>query len=545
MDPHSIRSLLRCPICTNPLSNPSTLHCGHTICSSHRSCTLHSHPFESARRVDVSLQKIIELVNRHCASDLNVGESRVRVRDEEDSDEEEVSQERPSKRARTETQDDLDNEEEHDLLAHLRSESIRQQTLPRNIPVLPSEPRAQDKFDLFEKELVTELTCEICLSLMYVPVTTPCQHTFCSRCLHRSLDHSEVCPICRQQLPGYAYFQNHPPNQLMLRIILQACPSAYEDRATAIEAEEHNARLNTPIFICNLSFPGMPTLLHFFEPKYRLMLRRCLESPRPSFGMIMSSSASSSSVSSSNLNAGDQIEYGTMLEIRSVQTFPDGRSMVETWGVWRFRILERGLMDGYVVGRIERIDDIPDEEDMGGFEGISSHVELARPSALQRFTSRLASIHSSISSTDSPSNSSSSPASSSNSSLDSAQSFSSSSSPPSSIFLPPSQPSLPLTTRHLVEHCTLFLSQLHTTTTPWVVQRLSYTHGPPPPSDPSDPAFDAATFSFYVGMILPIDDWEKAKLLPVRSVRMRLKMCVWWIEGLRQHWWFERGCIVL
>ena len=47
-------------------------------------------------------------------------------------------------------------------------------------------------------------------------------------------------------------------------------------------------------------------------------------------------------------------EFGTMLEIRSVQMLPDGRSIVETWGSWRFRIMERGTLDGYMVGRIER-----------------------------------------------------------------------------------------------------------------------------------------------------------------------------------------------
>jgi Lon protease-like protein len=47
-------------------------------------------------------------------------------------------------------------------------------------------------------------------------------------------------------------------------------------------------------------------------------------------------------------------DYGTMLEIRSVQMLGDGRSMVETWGAYRFRILERATLDGYMVGRIER-----------------------------------------------------------------------------------------------------------------------------------------------------------------------------------------------
>jgi len=53
-------------------------------------------------------------------------------------------------------------------------------------------------------------------------------------------------------------------------------------------------------------------------------------------------------------DAGGNNDYGTMLEIRSVQMLADGRSMVETWGTYRFRILEREVLDGYMVGRVER-----------------------------------------------------------------------------------------------------------------------------------------------------------------------------------------------
>lgn len=73
------------------------------------------------------------------------------------------------------------------------------------------------------------------------------------------------------------------------------------------------------------------------------MLRRCLESPTQRFGMIMPPK------SASNAN----MDFGTMLEIRAVKMLPDGRSLVHTRGVSRFRILERGTLDGYMVGRIE------------------------------------------------------------------------------------------------------------------------------------------------------------------------------------------------
>ena len=86
-----------------------------------------------------------------------------------DVDDDEDREERPSKRARTMP----DSDDEDDLLAHLRSESARQRTVRHDEPLIPSLPRT---FESFEKELVTELSCEICLSLLYEPVTTPCQH---------------------------------------------------------------------------------------------------------------------------------------------------------------------------------------------------------------------------------------------------------------------------------------------------------------------------------------------------------------------------------
>ncbi|KAE8208459.1 hypothetical protein CF327_g7099, partial [Tilletia walkeri] len=94
-----------------------------------------------------------------------------------------------------------------------------------------------------------------------------------------------------------------------------------------------------------------------YEPRYRLMVRRCLESGNPRFGMVMPARTSSP-------NAPGMYEYGTMLEIRSVQMLPDGRSMIETVGSYRFRVLETGTLDGYSVGRVERIEDVGLEEEM-------------------------------------------------------------------------------------------------------------------------------------------------------------------------------------
>ena len=50
---------------------------------------------------------------------------------------------------------------------------------------------------------------------------------------------------------------------------------------------------------------------------------------------------------------------------------------------------------------------------------------------------------------------------------------------------------------------------------------------------PTDPAL----FSFWVALILPIDDREKAKLLPIKSARLRLMLVVRWIEKLNGEWY--------
>ena len=50
-------------------------------------------------------------------------------------------------------------------------------------------------------------------------------------------------------------------------------------------------------------------------------------------------------------------DYGTMLEIRDIQYFDDGRSVVDTIGGKRFRVLSRGVKDGYNTAKVEYLHD--------------------------------------------------------------------------------------------------------------------------------------------------------------------------------------------
>uniref|UniRef100_A0A4W4GN37 Lon N-terminal domain-containing protein n=3 Tax=Electrophorus electricus TaxID=8005 RepID=A0A4W4GN37_ELEEL len=94
-----------------------------------------------------------------------------------------------------------------------------------------------------------------------------------------------------------------------------------------------------------MAFPTIPCPLHVFEPRYRLMIRRAIETGTKQFGMCISDEVKGFA------------DYGCMLEVRDVKFFPDGRSVVDTIGVARFKVLSHGQRDGYNTAKIEYLQD--------------------------------------------------------------------------------------------------------------------------------------------------------------------------------------------
>jgi hypothetical protein len=86
------------------------------------------------------------------------------------------------------------------------------------------------------------------------------------------------------------------------------------------------------------------------------------------------------------------------------------------------------------------------------------------------------------------------------------------------------------TTVELMASCQEFIEQLRSGSAPWLLQRLNNTYGEMP-TDPS-------TFSYWMALVMPIDEYEKARLLPIRSPRLRLRLIVHWVEQLRSSWWW-------
>uniref|UniRef100_A0A4W3JW50 Si:ch1073-440b2.1 n=1 Tax=Callorhinchus milii TaxID=7868 RepID=A0A4W3JW50_CALMI len=194
----------------------------------------------------------------------------------------------------------------------------------------------------------SDLECSLCMRLFYEPVTTSCGHTFCLKCLERCLDHNSSCPLCKENLAEYLAMRAFSKTLLTEEVIVRYLPEELKERRKLYQEEIKelsNLNEDVPIFVCTMGFPTIPCPLHVFEPRYRLMIRRSMEIGTKQFGMCI----------------GDDLkgfaDYGCMLEVRNVKFFPDGRSVVDTIGKHRFKVLSHGQRDGYNTANIEYLED--------------------------------------------------------------------------------------------------------------------------------------------------------------------------------------------
>ncbi|XP_062514577.1 LON peptidase N-terminal domain and RING finger protein 2-like isoform X2 [Corticium candelabrum] len=201
----------------------------------------------------------------------------------------------------------------------------------------------------FQGSLALEdFDCVLCGRLLYKPVTTPCGHVFCRSCLNRSLDHRPSCPTCRGALSEYlasVLGRSECVTEAIERMIQQFFSDDYRTRDQLYRQELRQlagpplghlpVEADIPVLVCGAAFPSVSCPLHIYEPCYRLMLRRCLESNSYQFGMCQPSEQS------------QLAPVGTMLRVRGVQFIADGRSMVDAVGGKRFKVLKYGMLDGY------------------------------------------------------------------------------------------------------------------------------------------------------------------------------------------------------
>ncbi|KAJ8349926.1 hypothetical protein SKAU_G00250560 [Synaphobranchus kaupii] len=214
----------------------------------------------------------------------------------------------------------------------------------------PERPTLQSGVRVVPPQLLdsADMECPLCMRLFYEPVATPCGHTFCLKCLERCLDHNPTCPLCKESLSQYLATSVYNKTLLMEEVLQRYLSDELSDRKKIHEEElKELANLNqeVPIFVCTMAFPTIPCPLHVYEPRYRLMIRRTMETGTKRFGMCIADELQGFA------------DYGCMLEVRDVKVFPDGRSVVDTFGVSRFRVLSHGQRDGYHTAKIEDLQD--------------------------------------------------------------------------------------------------------------------------------------------------------------------------------------------
>lgn len=327
------------------------------------------------------------------------------------------------------------------------------------------------RFQNLRDRLRAELDCQVCYSLILDPLTTPCGHTFCQTCVARVLDHTDLCPICRRKVGLPAAIPSEPLNSTLARLTDHFFADQVAARREALAQEtggDHEK--NLPLFVCTLSFPTMPTFLHIFEPRYRLMIRRVVDSGDGKFGMVMYNRRGRTQ--DDDLGNVPFMQYGTLLMVERYELLPDGRSLVIATGVSRFKVLEAAELDGYHVARTERVDDI----------------SLAEEERLEATETAGAAI-------------------------------------PDPTQGPNAEPPLDsMSTQELLNQTRDFIRRQRQAGAPWLHPRVMLAYGPVPT--------DAARFPWWFASILPMAEEEKYPMLSATSVRERLKISAKWARDM-------------
>lgn len=509
---HDARQLVRlvqCPRCSRPLSTPVTLPCGHTVC---RGCLPHPKP-----RANISYPNTPDRLSgiacpllgcgaEHAAAECSVDVTLTKLMEQIKT---EIAQHKlATQQTPTLLEEILQDDDDHDEEKEIMGEKGHQQVLHGGrlastftlaemeklrysseveYSTMSADGDDYKKLDIALAERLrrvthNELDCLVCYNMMLDPTTTTCGHTFCRRCLERVMDHSSICPFCRRELHVPASLQNQHSNAILNSLLNALCSDLVTARAAALKEEEQagNDVLTTPLFICTLALPFVPTFLHVFEPRYRLMMRRVIEGNRQ-FGMVM---YNRTSAPQGDLGATPFLEYGTLLEIVNFELLRDGRSFVETRGIGRFKIKAHGMLDGYNVGCVERIEDVSLAEE-GGLE--QRETTMARDFAEVFLQQNPGSL------------------------------------------LPYDVATEALSTQQLLDSCTAFVREMREASAPWLRDRIIQVYGEPPE--------DPALFPYWFASVVPILEEEKYVLLRTTRVRERLKIVYSWIGRIRGQRW--------
>mmetsp|Transcript_17317 Transcript_17317/g.56685 ORF Transcript_17317/g.56685 Transcript_17317/m.56685 type:complete len:384 (-) Transcript_17317:70-1221(-) len=236
-------------------------------------------------------------------------------------------------------------------------------------------PTVEEEVQSAEAKDMTSLAeCVVCMRLLCEPVTTVCGHSYCRPCLQRIHDHAALarCPLCREALP-----RTQPRVNVILAAMLQKLyPAEYTARleerrleggvdGAGNVADDSSREYQLPVFVLDVLLPGQKMLLNVFEPRYRLMVRRCLDGNRH-FGMVAPDARSR------------MLQSGTPLtdaEITRCETQSDGRYLVEITGREKVECVDCDVLDGYLLVKVKKApDNIVDAQQLTEMEPLIDEV---------------------------------------------------------------------------------------------------------------------------------------------------------------------------
>ncbi|KAL1517172.1 hypothetical protein ABEB36_000971 [Hypothenemus hampei] len=205
-----------------------------------------------------------------------------------------------------------------------------------------------------------DVECLLCTGCLIDPVTTPCGHTFCRDCLTRVLDHRLSCPLCVSRLAVGDYFRG--TTQILDQAIQMLFP---QENLKGPPGSHEDCTVQVPVFVCTNAFPGVACTLYVNAPRYRLLIRRCLQNKEKTFAMTSTDVGSKFS------------QFGTVLEVRDALMLEDGRIVLSTIGRKRFKVINTDEKDGYDTAVIEYISDVaPKKNDILTLMALHNNVYI-------------------------------------------------------------------------------------------------------------------------------------------------------------------------
>lgn len=114
-----------------------------------------------------------------------------------------------------------------------------------------------------------DVECPICTQLFFKPVTCPCGHTLCRRCLLKVLDRpGPQCPMCRACF--HTGLRDIPVSKVLENVLLRLYPDEYRSVGEAegnVHGSTESGPRNIPLFVMLAIFPYERMCLNIFEPR--------------------------------------------------------------------------------------------------------------------------------------------------------------------------------------------------------------------------------------------------------------------------------------